>query len=137
MLRFQVWLSLLFASVLAACSPRDFESVFGGYPQMHAVSSVAVDVDPLTNDLVVAAEVTVVKDASGIIYFVQESTCSVQWVFFTREEFEAPSHIGFDPHTPARIVGLASNKEAKRFFFWIDNRVPHETRNINYVVFSE
>jgi len=74
---------------------------------MHDVTEVFFDVDPYTNDVVVASRVTVNTSKKDVIYFVKESSCSVQWVFESPNGMEGILYIAFDPLSTDRIYGLS------------------------------
>lgn len=116
-------------SVLALCTHRDYESLFGGYETMHEATTVAFDVDPVTNDLVVAGQVAINFAPNAIFYFVKEDTCSIQWVFYLAlgNSDDRLEHVEFDPNLPGRIYALSSYGMGNTLY-WIDNRLPHETK---------
>ena len=78
------------------------------------VETITFDVEPDSLDLVVGAtlastneldeEVEVVK--SAFIYFVKESTCSIQWAFYVTNQRQGLKHVAFDPTLPSRIYGI-------------------------------
>ena len=65
----------------AQCHSRNnIETVIGGKPNSIDVLAMVFDVDFMSNDIVVGTAVQTYQ-SYPIIYFVRESTCSVQWVF--------------------------------------------------------
>ena len=56
--------------VYAGCGQNDFETMIGGYEDVHEVSSIVFDVNPDTLDMVVAGTNRLWNDKYGFIYFV-------------------------------------------------------------------
>ena len=72
MMKLVTLLISLFSVAYASCASRDYESLIGGYQYVHSALSIVFDVDPNTNDLVVAGQAEQFKTKVGYIYFVQE-----------------------------------------------------------------
>ena len=68
----------------AACGTRSYETVFGGYSDVHEVHSMTFDVHKATKDLVVGGQAMRWADKVAYLYYVQESACSVQWAAFLK-----------------------------------------------------
>ena len=124
-------LLLLIKNVASSCNPHDYETVLGGYPEVHEVNEITFDVHPETLDIVVAGEAAINDGSktpvdSSFIYFVSESSCQVEWIFFVTDLSKGIYHVAFDPTNPTKIYGIGSSDQG-RDLFWIENSNPATT----------
>ena len=76
-----------------------------------SIETITFDVEPNKLDLIVGATLqnlsTVTETA--LIYFVQESSCSIQWAFHLSESEKGLTNVAFDPTLPTRIYGIIAS----------------------------
>ena len=130
-------LMLLVRDAATACNRQDYETVLGGYPEVHDVTLVNFDIDPKSLDMVVCGRVLINDNTSeavqsSIIYYISEEFCRVEWVFFVTSFHYGVHYIQFDPLTPDRIYGIGESYTGYELF-WIENSNP-QTTNAFYQV---
>ena len=121
----------LFISLAAAtCSPRDYESLVGGYPSAHETQSMTFDVNPVNSDLLVAGKMLHWETNYGFIYHISEDWCRIRWAFYTDSFSLGVRKIAFNPSDPRLIygvgVGYRGSLKITRMFY-IDNSDPSKT----------
>ena len=68
----RIFLLIINCSILvyAKCNPRHYETMIGGYEKISEIEKITFDVNPDTDDLVVAGKNRLWQEELGFIYFV-------------------------------------------------------------------
>ena len=106
-----------------SCGTSDYETMIGGYPTAHDVTTVNFAVDPRTSNMVVAGRMT--KGASlsvtemGYIYYIDNSLCKIRWMIEDNESTGGADEILFSSNNRhliyiigRRTIGVAENTAA-------------------------
>ena len=105
-----VLLLLICSLVSSQCtSGKQFETLVGGPQNVHSVATLSFDVKLSSNDLVVGGRAIIQNLVKGFLYYVSESTCSIQWLHMEEEQADlGVTSVAFDPNTQTRIVAIVA-----------------------------
>ena len=111
--------SVLIGTTLAACSPHDYETVFGGYEDVNQAESAVFDIDPNTNDIVVGGSIEAAGVNQGLLYYIDDAFCRIKWVINMPTFDLGVRDVHFNSNYD-KVVGVAEGEGGALQFFTVN-----------------